>query len=361
MDIFKLAFDTTLVGLLTFLWLGLAIYFLFPDKVEALLFPAKQKPLPPDKQKALPRLIDSATSDKSSNAALGVGVLTLAYCLGSAIVPISNQFVNDEHWPLNENAIRCQVFLTQELNLRSVNESALPKAKGISLEDVQPRHCSYWAPLLHPDDTEKTHTAVRRFLKIWLQWSWPGGDNENEALDEHKREQILTLFQQQEAAVLNLSRDSENTERLRQLHERTVVLRGFVFSLFNLCMMFIFALLDRVDGEASHLVKMVLGILLTIVFLAFAVSNGWHDFKRHDINDIPVLETFLAATSIFGLVVIIKGIKSPAFSMKRCLLLAVFALFFASLAYGGWMWSEVLYDQQVTSSFALLQKLEQTR
>ena len=60
MDIFKLAFDTTLVGLLTFLLVSLAIYFLFPAKVKALLFfPAKQK--------ALPRLIDSAPSDKSSN------------------------------------------------------------------------------------------------------------------------------------------------------------------------------------------------------------------------------------------------------------------------------------------------------
>jgi hypothetical protein len=29
-------------------------------------------------------------------------------------------------------------------------------------------------------------------------------------------------------------------------------------------------------------------------------------------------------------------------------------MFFLGLAYGGWMWSEVIYDQQVISSFAAL-------
>lgn len=36
MDVFKLAFETIIVGLLTFIWLGLATYFLFPDLLKAL-------------------------------------------------------------------------------------------------------------------------------------------------------------------------------------------------------------------------------------------------------------------------------------------------------------------------------------
>src|SRR3981189_1305617 len=38
MDVFKLAFETTVVGLLAFLWLGVATYLLFPDFLTDLLF-----------------------------------------------------------------------------------------------------------------------------------------------------------------------------------------------------------------------------------------------------------------------------------------------------------------------------------
>ncbi len=37
MDIFKLAFETTVVGLLAFLWTGLAAYLLYPEFVGALV------------------------------------------------------------------------------------------------------------------------------------------------------------------------------------------------------------------------------------------------------------------------------------------------------------------------------------
>ena len=45
MDVFKLAFETIIVGLLTFLWLGLATYFLSPNIAKALLFADKPKVL----------------------------------------------------------------------------------------------------------------------------------------------------------------------------------------------------------------------------------------------------------------------------------------------------------------------------
>lgn len=183
-----------------------------------------------------------------------MGVLTLAYCLGSAILPIADQFVNDEHWPLNEDAIRCMVFIGQDQP---------------SAED-RPAHCSYWAPVFYADEKEEAHTGVWRFLKLsfhkaypGVRWflklsfpsPWHGGDRDD------KRAKILTLFQQQEAAVLNLSRD---TESLKQLHERIVVLRGSVFSLFILCMMSIFAVFARVNGESCHRIKVAFGCLLAL-------------------------------------------------------------------------------------------------
>jgi hypothetical protein len=99
MDVFKLAFETTVVGLLTLSWLSVAACLLFPDVRLA---------------SVVLMLPDLAQKNLTT---VGVGVLILAYCLGSAILPISNQLVNDEHWPLNESAIRCQVFTKYEVDL----------------------------------------------------------------------------------------------------------------------------------------------------------------------------------------------------------------------------------------------------
>src|SRR5262252_5941752 len=119
MDVFKLAFETIVVGLLTVPWLAVATCLLFPEfRVDA----AVQK-LPDFLQKNL--------------TAVGVGGLVVAYCLGSAILPISNQLVNDEHWPLNESAIRCQVFVREELNLEAIGGTALsPNNTGFAFREL---------------------------------------------------------------------------------------------------------------------------------------------------------------------------------------------------------------------------------
>ncbi len=96
MEVFKLAFETTIVGLLAFLWVGAAIYLLFPDFLANVTY---------SKVSAFA---------KDNQSLLGVGGLTLAYCLGSAILPISSQLVNDEHWPFPEYKIRCQAFITEQ-------------------------------------------------------------------------------------------------------------------------------------------------------------------------------------------------------------------------------------------------------
>lgn len=44
--------------------------------------------------------------------------------------------------------------------------------------------------------------------------------------------------------------------------------------------------------------------------------------------------------------------KNKRFQSERYVLIS---LFFTSLAYGGWLWSEILYDQQVINSFVVLQ------
>ena len=75
MDVFKLTFETTIVGISAFLWIGIAIDLIAPD------FLARAK---------------SVLAEANQTLAAAV-LLSCAYCLGSAILPISGQHVNDEH------------------------------------------------------------------------------------------------------------------------------------------------------------------------------------------------------------------------------------------------------------------------
>ena len=349
MDVFKLAFETTIVGLLTLGWLAVATYLLSPDvRIDSVV-----QMLPDLAQKNL--------------TTVGVGVLILAYCLGSAILPISNQLVNDEHWPLNENAIRCQVFTKYEFNLESIRETALsdlPKEETFSLTELRPHHCSYWAPVF--TKRIRIQQRVHRFLLRWIGLPPSPGEDlteksvgeiericraplESTACDEFKAERILTIFLQQETAVL--SQASGRTERLRQLHERIVVLRGTIFSLYVLLLICLFAYFARVDGKASHWIRPTCGVLLGVAFAVFAIINGYHDLEDPNIFDIPVLEGLLVVITLFGVALAVRRTKHERFQSKRYVLVT---LFFTALAYGGWLWSEVIYDQEVISSYVVL-------
>jgi hypothetical protein len=331
MEVFKLAFETTIVGLLTFVWLGVATYFLFPDFVRD-----------------LPGRIHSDVVN-NYKAAIGVGIFTLAYCLGSAILPIAEQLVNDEHWPLNEDGLRCQVFVRQKTDME--HAAAFPEDKDYSPKETLPDHCSHWAPLF----AKKLGIAERMSQFRHLAAPYPNEGIEN---DIKVREMILTPFLRQEATVLNQA--SDNTELLKQLRERIVVLRGSVFSGFVLLLICLSAYFAPINGGVSrtHWIRPLCGRTLAVIFLAFAVLNGYQDLKKRDIFDIPVLESMLIVIIIFGVVVVWRGVETPLFRTKRY---ALIALFFTFLTYGGWMWSEILYDQQVINSFAVLQKDGETQ
>lgn len=333
MDVFKLAFETTVVGLLTIGWLAVAAYFLFPDfRLDSIV----EKP---------------AEVLQKYPAAVGVVVLTLAYCLGSAVLPIAKQLVNDEHWPLNEKAIRCQVFTRQEQAFESIlqtdspNSPAIPKLpreQSFSTADLRPRHCSYWAPIFDGDILQ----GVKGFCLRWIG----SPSSPDEEADDRKADQILTIFQQVETIVL--SQPSDRTQDLRQLYERIVVLRGAVFSTFILLSICVFAYLAPLGAGTSHWAKRACGFALGLVLLTFAGCNGCNDLQHHDIFDIPVLETLLAVITIFGMwLVIFKKARNEQFHSKRYILIS---LFFTGLTYGGWMWSEIIYDQQVINSFVVL-------
>ena len=319
MDVFKLAFETTIVGVLAFVWLGIATDLLFPDLITKLV----------------------STFLQQNQTLLGVGVLSLAYFIGSAIVPISSQLLNDEHWPLPEDAIRCQVSRDQAERLDKIADTGVPEHHvGLATRNVC--ECSYWDRFL----AVETPSGKRIFTR---QQFWLGLQANDSDLEIEKKKEILTLFQLQESKVLN--QGSDKAERFRQLHERIVVLRGAVFSGFALFLICLFGCIAPVQGQPSPWKRILLGILLAIVSLGIGIRNGLQDLKYPNIFDVPVMEGLLSAITLFGAFLVIRGVRNRPYLKMRFLLVVGFL---AALAYGGWVWSEVIYDQQVISSYAVL-------
>jgi hypothetical protein len=325
MDVFKLAFETTIVGLLAFLWLGTAIDLLCPSFFT---------------QKLPPFVRDNPTL-------MGVGALSLAYCLGSAISPISGQLVNDEHWPLNLDAIRCWVSIEEDRRMSDTRAAIKLLKEYESLNDLSHCHCSYWDIFFPPE------TAHQRTFK-WP--SWIQFNQERQAIPEDtNREKILTMFRLRESKLL--SQGSDKTEVFRQLRERITVLRGAVFSGFILFLICLFGCITPVYHEpfqwrSTQWKRRLWRALLVVCLFLFALYNAVQDLKHPNIFDMPVLEGVLGLVTLFGGVLVFYGVKPRPYLKVRFLL--VVGCFFA-LAYGGWIWSEVIYDQQVINSYAVSQ------
>src|SRR5438105_13800218 len=144
MDVFKLTFKTTIVGISAFLWIGIAIDLIAPD------FLARAK---------------SVLAEANQTLAAAV-LLSCAYCLGSAILPISGQLVNDEHWPVREQAIRCRVEVEEGRQLRAAGKTNL----AINLPAVD-TSCDrpYWERLLDKKpgaNTNATGILVSNDVKV---------------------------------------------------------------------------------------------------------------------------------------------------------------------------------------------------
>jgi hypothetical protein len=321
MDVFKLAFETTIVGVLAFVWIGISIDLLLPSFLPAMV----------------------AAINEKNQALISVGALSLAYCLGSAIVPISSQLVNDEHWPLPEDAIRCWVSIEQDKQLDQISYTGLPK-QNIPLGDLRDCRCTFLDRIL-PADLQTS----RRKLELSLQRAKLIGD------EVKKRRMILAIFQLREATVM--SQSSEKTERIRQLHERIVVLRGAVFHGYVLLLIGLFGLVAPLQGEPYSQRRKRLGTLLAVVLTIFAIFNGLEDLLRPNIYDMPILEALVGAITIFGGFLVHNGVKSRSILSWRFLIVVGF---FAALCYGGWMWSEIIYDQQVINSSAVLERMAET-
>jgi hypothetical protein len=133
-----------------------------------------------------------------------------------------------------------------------------------------------------------------------------------------------------------LLNDEDKIERLRQYHDQIVVLRGAAFNggvAFALCLF---------GWSAKH--RNTVGWTAPLFFLGAAIlASIYHAGGRE--FEPPFMESTLFVLGGAGLYIVMKG-------MRRNYGTALLVSFLITvMAFLGWWWTEVLYDQQVISSF----------
>lgn len=317
MDVFKLTFETTIVGISAFLWIGIAIDLISPTFlvwVKALLAESK---------------------NQSVTAAV---LLACAYCLGSAILPISGQLVNDEHWPVREEGLRCRVAVEETNRLRAL------RPNNLATSSAEPDSSNCDRPFLDRFRNRQPGASIRGtgFLVSNV-------DDVEADSGERERNLILAAFELKESRTLG--QGAEKEELFKQLRERVTVLRGAFFSALVAVWICGFACIAPQERERFRWARKVLGVGLALYLMRLLLRSAYEDLMHPTIFDIPILEIVLITITVFGAFLVIKGVRRPCFLRLQFLLAITLC---AALSYGGWIWSEILYDRQVISSSAVL-------
>ena len=315
MDVFKLTFETTIVGISAFLWIGIAIDLISPTFLVRL--------------KAV-----AAEANQTLTAAV---LLSCAYCLGSAILPISGQLVNDEHWPVREEAIRCRVAMEENKRVRSLRQDSI----ATNFPETDPSNCD--RPYLDRLFNRQPGTSTKP-RSLLVRNSGKLEEDRNEA----QRAKVLIGFELAESSTLG--QGAEKEELFKQMRERVTVLRGAFFSGLVASWICVFACIAPQPHERYRRARKIVGLVLALFLMLLLICSAHDDLTNRTIFDLPILEAVLISVTVFGGFLVLKGVRRPCFLRVRFLIAIVLC---AALSYGGWIWSEVLYDRQVISSSAL--------
>jgi|SRR5581483_10021992 len=291
MEVFKFAFETIIIGLLTLPWLCMAIRLMSPELLRW------------ESERSLARAV-RLIPGQLQPAVIGIVAFSATYILGSAISPVASEFLDGGFAGRilpTEASIQASVF---ERLHRSKSARTL-----VSFTTVTYRADGAMAP-------------------------------EQTIMSPHER------FLFEESAVL--LKTSKDFGRLSRLHERLTVLRGAAFNSFMLILVCVFSCCG---AARSFLIGRWVAFLppSRLVLVAAAVSAV--DIYRPQIDRIPVCEAVLLFLGVFGISVVARRracsprVHGWAFAC---------AVFFAVLSYGGYVCTEVSYDEDVVMSYRAL-------
>ncbi len=290
MDVFKFAFETLIVGLLALPWLLILIDLIAPGSLT-------------NGHENGSALLSSVP--ESIRQPVGsVLLFAVIYLVGSAVSPLARDTLDDDDLsifgrkPPTESGIRQEIYCEHRTWLPGTGQWL-------------PQDRSYRAPLCSDQD--------------------PAASTE--------------VFRAQEAAIL-LEGDLQS-QRTRQLHEQIVVLQGAVFSCL-LC-----SLLCVLGWGAAKWPRSIRSGIAPVLILGFSAYSFYQHITRSPqgfrFDDPPLMEFVLGLTGLVGAWIVLHPPKARRFGTW-----ALVAVLLGLIAFGGWWWSQITYDEHVIHSFAAL-------
>ncbi len=330
LDALKFAFEILIVGTLALPWLAILNRMIDSGAISSV----------PSYLSVLPR-------SARSTVAVAV-VIAFGYVAGSAISRASRDLFNDELLrPIpTEARIRDAVYQNeycgQELIYMDEN---LPLFNEPSSSDKSSVSTAHKQKLIH----QKYKTAF-----------CPGKETP-EQLDSH----IQEMFSLQEGELLLLGQDK--VDRLKQYYDQITVLRGAALNGFILCVVCAFGYFGTLRTRWSERGNLrFLAFLPSVLLLLYGTYGLWGHF-----NDLSLRAHELYPTKDPTLAEVLEGLYSdPPFAELVIILLSTVG-FFANpkvehaasyirtcavaagvslVCFGGWWWTEVMYDLQVVHS-----------
>ena len=331
MEALKLAFDTIIVGVLALPWLILVDSLYYSGRTVGwfILAEGGEPAIDEASQPAKDKPSRFAVTDPIIASVAGIVLIASAYFIGSAVSRIAQDFLSDDHIPIvTDDSIRTRVYC--DASLRKSGDARLLAQMNWSVIADHVFDLDSRMDRTNPDLL--SNCPFHKFQQIapeaaaQLQWF------------------VQQIFYLQEAALLQ--RGEEKTNRISQLHEQTIVLRGAAFD-----GLVALALCAFGWGAATY-------PRVWIVFPAIILAYGSWLFKDHvasgSFTEPPYAEITMVILGISGGVAMWRGINGYLKSPRHYERLFWPLLVLTPMAYFSWWWTEVLYDQLILYSFVAL-------
>ena len=352
MGAITIAFDTIIVGALALPWFGLVVHLFFLEGESRLAVYLRW------------------IKRQQASAVAGVLLFAAAYTLGAAVSRVAQDVFNDDdlylHIPIIDRWVRMSI--TEDRIVTSVycereDNALLQAGKGNTAlaekvhtlrcqkTDYTARDCG--AP---PDGPACKGDAAtcRKFQEngglCGQILSWLARSGVNWKADANLNGTGADIFGLEEAAVLLKGEDE--TQRVRQLHDQIMVLRGAAFNAIVACSlcMFVWGVCLRRGNLKSRP-----GWLITLTpvgFMAIALLALKHHFHERYLAQPPYMEFVLLLIGATGALLLWRrlandGPNEPHLPAGRWAALTVLSAVLVVAAVLGWWGTEVVYAQEV--------------
>ena len=331
MDALKFAFEVLIVGALALPWVAILVR----------MFSPYAAPGEPEKPLDILQFLLAGLGDDARSAVAAAMIVAIGYLLGSAVTRISRNFFNDEllgRVP-TEDQIRDDLYWDEYCMGQLLGDLELPELRPQKLSSIAEGLCSPATPS-SPDAPAIPALPRRRLFRFRKTI-------ERSDRPEDFSARVQELFLLQESNLLLNGEDK--VERLKEYYDQITVLRGGAFNGIILCAVCLFGFCGnyRVRWSNSPVLKALTFVPAAALALYGFISllTHWTGKGLSAYRDPPLAETVLLLLGAVGVFVILKA-RHATYYGPLCILAAALSL----VSFGGWWWTEVMYDLHVIHS-----------